>query len=61
MDRRLGKVPVPFSQDKSCVGVCVVSGGYPGSYPKGKTITGVCVCLACCGVMGEWLVGVSGL
>ncbi|XP_063846345.1 trifunctional purine biosynthetic protein adenosine-3-like isoform X2 [Scylla paramamosain] len=41
VEGRLGKVAVPFSQDKSCVGVCVVSGGYPGSYPKGKTITGV--------------------
>ncbi|MPC35524.1 Trifunctional purine biosynthetic protein adenosine-3 [Portunus trituberculatus] len=41
VEGRLGETSVPFSQDKSCVGVCVVSGGYPGSYPKGKTITGV--------------------
>ena len=40
MDGRLGKVDVPFSKDKSCVGVCVVSGGYPGTYPKGKAIEG---------------------
>lgn len=40
VDGQLGEVAVPFSQDKSCVGVCVVSGGYPGKYPKGKPIKG---------------------
>lgn len=32
---------VQWSLEKYAVGVVVVSGGYPGSYPKGKIITGL--------------------
>jgi phosphoribosylamine--glycine ligase len=32
----------PFEWDeRPCVGVVLASGGYPGSYPKGKEITGI--------------------
>lgn len=34
----LGEMPLAIS-DKAAVTVMIVSGGYPGSYPKGKTIT----------------------
>lgn len=40
VDGRLGNVEVKFDTEMSCVAVCLVSGGYPGSYPKGKVITG---------------------
>lgn len=41
VEGRLAEVPVKFDETKSCVAVCLVSGGYPGSYSKGKPITGL--------------------
>ncbi|XP_064089337.1 trifunctional purine biosynthetic protein adenosine-3-like [Macrobrachium nipponense] len=41
VDGRLSNLNVEFDEKSSCVTICVVSGGYPGSYPKGKRITGV--------------------
>ncbi|XP_045623812.2 trifunctional purine biosynthetic protein adenosine-3 [Procambarus clarkii] len=41
VEGRLAEVPVKFDETKSCVAVCLVSGGYPGTYPKGKLITGL--------------------
>lgn len=42
VEGRLSDVKVEFDDETSCcVAVCLVSGGYPGSYPKGKVITGV--------------------
>ncbi|KAG0715113.1 Trifunctional purine biosynthetic protein adenosine-3 [Chionoecetes opilio] len=41
VEGRLGEASVAFKDDLSCVAVCVVSRGYPGSYPKGKAITGI--------------------
>ncbi|XP_068249737.1 trifunctional purine biosynthetic protein adenosine-3 [Palaemon carinicauda] len=41
VEGRLSSLGVEFDKGRSCVTVCVVSGGYPGSYPKGKKITGV--------------------
>lgn len=40
VEGRLGNVDVKFDAEMSSVAVCLVSGGYPGSYPKGKVITG---------------------
>jgi len=40
IDGRLGKVPVKWEK-KSCVCVVVASGGYPGTYEKGKEILGL--------------------
>jgi phosphoribosylamine--glycine ligase len=40
IDGRLGKVPVEWEK-KSCVCVVVASGGYPGTYEKGKEIFGL--------------------
>ena len=33
---------VEFDNEKSAVAVVLVSGGYPGKYPKGLPITGMC-------------------
>ncbi|XP_042214369.1 trifunctional purine biosynthetic protein adenosine-3-like isoform X2 [Homarus americanus] len=41
VEGRLSEVPVKFDEKNTCVAVCLVSGGYPGSYPKGKPITGL--------------------
>ncbi|XP_076046799.1 trifunctional purine biosynthetic protein adenosine-3 Gart [Oratosquilla oratoria] len=41
VEGRLAETDVVFDSDKTCVAVCVVSGGYPGSYPKGKAISGL--------------------
>jgi phosphoribosylamine--glycine ligase len=40
IDGRLGEVPVEWEK-KSCVCVVVASGGYPGTYEKGKEIFGL--------------------
>lgn len=37
----LNKISIEWLSNKFAVGVVVVSGGYPGSYPKGKIITGL--------------------
>ena len=41
MEGKLSNIEVEFDEDSTCVGVCLVSGGYPGSYPKNKEITGI--------------------
>lgn len=41
VDGTLNNMQVQWSSTKFAVGVVVVSGGYPGSYPKGKVITGL--------------------
>ncbi|CAL4124625.1 unnamed protein product, partial [Meganyctiphanes norvegica] len=41
VEGRLSQTSVEFNKSLSCVAVCLVSGGYPGSYPKGKIITGL--------------------
>jgi len=40
IDKKLGETEVKWS-DKHCVSVVLASGGYPGSYEKGKVITGL--------------------
>lgn len=44
----LCKTPIQWLSTKFAVGVVVVSGGYPGSYPKGKVITGLLICFTLC-------------
>ncbi|XP_071525374.1 trifunctional purine biosynthetic protein adenosine-3 isoform X1 [Panulirus ornatus] len=41
VEGRLAEIPVKFDEKNSCVAVCLVSSGYPGTYPKGKPITGL--------------------
>ena len=38
---KLDSIEVKWREEKSCVAVVMASGGYPGSYAKGKEITGV--------------------
>jgi phosphoribosylamine--glycine ligase len=40
VDNKLGKIKVEWSED-ACVGVVMASGGYPGSYKTGFTISGL--------------------
>jgi phosphoribosylamine--glycine ligase len=40
IDGQLGKTRIEWSRDP-CVGVVMASGGYPGKYPTGLTITGL--------------------
>ncbi|XP_046579510.1 LOW QUALITY PROTEIN: trifunctional purine biosynthetic protein adenosine-3-like [Haliotis rubra] len=39
VEGKMGSLSVEFDTEKSAVGVVVVSGGYPGSYKKGKEIS----------------------
>lgn len=40
VDGKLSKLNLEWFQDRYAVGVVLASAGYPGSYPKGKVITG---------------------
>lgn len=40
VDGKLNDLSIQWSKEKHAVGVVVVSGGYPESYPKGKVISG---------------------
>ena len=41
IDERLGEIDIVWDEDNAAVCVVMASGGYPGSYEKGKLITGL--------------------